>query len=153
MQHVSQGVGARHSTLWRTAEATERWLRGCSANEPTEPSKKAAAFASAICLLQQAVISPLHLILHQHATPTSCAVDIHLGHQGEGHAVVALGKLLDGGVAAWLLGAKLVAGEAQHHQALAAVLAVQLLQLGVLRGEPTGACSDAPTMRGGGKAG
>jgi hypothetical protein len=44
-----------------------------------------------------------------HAAPTILAVDIHLGHQRECDAVVALGKGLDVGVGARLLSAKLVA--------------------------------------------
>lgn len=66
------------------------------------------------------------------------AVDVDLGHDGEGDAVVELAELLDLLVGAGLLAAELVAGEAEDDEVVGVLLAhrvPQFLQAGVLRGE------------------
>ncbi len=66
------------------------------------------------------------------------AVDVDLGHDGEGDAVVDLAELLDLFVAAGFLAAELVAGEAEHGKVAGRLLRdglPHLLEPGVLRGE------------------
>lgn len=74
------------------------------------------------------------------------AVDVDLLHDGEGDAVVDLAELLDLLGGARLLGAELVAGEAQDFKVLAVFLAdrlVERLEAGVLWGEAAlGGCID-----------
>ena len=52
------------------------------------------------------------------------AIHIRLGHQREGHTVVQAAELFYLLVAAGLLAAELVAGEAEHHQALVLILLI-----------------------------
>jgi len=66
------------------------------------------------------------------------AVDIDLGHHRETDAVVQLAKLGNLVVAGRILTAKLVAGEAQHHQAAFTIGLVQCFQAGKLRCEAAG---------------
>ena len=61
------------------------------------------------------------------------AVDVDLGEHREGDPVVALAEGRDLGLVARLLVAELVAGEAEHGEALGGVGVVQLLEPGVLR--------------------
>lgn len=63
------------------------------------------------------------------------AVDVHLFHDGERHAVVELAELADLLVRAALLVAELVAGEPDDLEALVVVALVELLELLVLRRE------------------
>src|SRR4051812_9764609 len=67
------------------------------------------------------------------------AVDVDLGHHREAHAVVALAELADLRIAARILRAELVAGEADHHQPAVLVGLVQLLQPAELRREAASA--------------
>lgn len=72
------------------------------------------------------------------------AVDVGLGHEGEGDAVVELAELRDLLVVLGLLPAELVAREAEDDEALLLVLVVQRLQALVLRREPAvQACGSA----------
>jgi hypothetical protein len=68
------------------------------------------------------------------------AVDVDLREHREGDAVIELAELLDLLLAAWLLAAELVAREAEHLEALAVQLAVELLEALVLRREAALAC-------------
>src|SRR5690606_36481067 len=63
------------------------------------------------------------------------AVDLDLGRHREIHPVVERAELLDLLLAARFLVAELVAGKPQHHQSAFAIVAPELLQAGVLRGE------------------
>src|SRR5690606_33663729 len=63
------------------------------------------------------------------------AVDLDLGEHREADVVGQRAEIADLVRIARLLVAELVAGKAEHHQALVAVVAPELLQPGVLRGE------------------
>ena len=63
------------------------------------------------------------------------AVDLDLGEHREGHPEVERAEIADRRFVARLLVAELVAGKAQHRQALPAALPPQLLQPRVLGGE------------------
>src|SRR5690606_26810119 len=79
--------------------------------------------------------SPALLLQEAEQRMRLVAVDVHLGEHREADVVVQRAELPDLGLVAGFLAAELVAGESKHHEALAAVLAVQLLQARVLRGE------------------
>ena len=64
------------------------------------------------------------------------AVDVDLGEHRERHAEAPVAERRDLRLVARLLVAELVAREAEHGEAAVGVLVVQLLQPGVLRGEP-----------------
>ena len=66
-------------------------------------------------------------------------VDVDLGHHREADAVVELAEFGDFVVAGGVLATKLVAGEAQHHQAAFTIGLVQCFQAGELRRETAGA--------------
>ena len=72
---------------------------------------------------------------HFHKRMRRAAVDFDLLVQRETDVVVERAEIADLVGVARLLVAELVAGEAQHHQALVLVLLPQLLESGVLRGE------------------
>src|SRR4029077_20821695 len=63
-------------------------------------------------------------------------VDLDLREQRKRDAVARGAELLDVGVAARLLAAELIAGEAEDRETTRRVLGVELLQRFVLRGEP-----------------
>jgi len=67
------------------------------------------------------------------------AIDVDLGEHREGDAVVLFAEGADLGLAALFLSAELVAREAEHHQALVGVAALQLFEALVLRREAAGA--------------
>ena len=71
------------------------------------------------------------------------AVDIGLGHQREGHAVVQAAELSDLVIGAGLLSGELVAREADDHETLVLIFLIKGLQAVVLRGETAlGCCVD-----------
>ena len=63
------------------------------------------------------------------------AIDLDLGHQGEGHTVVDAAELGYLGIGTGLLMSELVAREADDHQALVLILLIQSLQAIILRSE------------------
>ena len=67
------------------------------------------------------------------------AAGSHLVHQLKGDAVGGAAEGLDLLQAAWLLAAEVIAGKADHLEALAAVALLQLLQAGVLAREAAAA--------------
>lgn len=68
------------------------------------------------------------------------AVDVDLGEHREGHVVGQRAEVLDFVLVTGLLVGELVTRESEDHQPLVGVLAVQLLQTLVLRGESAFGC-------------
>src|SRR5690348_5744426 len=83
---------------------------------------------------QQARLFSLEIVVERMRMD---AVDVDLFEHGKTDVILAFAEIRDVPRIAWLLGAKLVAGKAEHGEAARRQLAMQRLQPLILRGEAT----------------